>query len=438
MSAQNIEFNDLGKPKLSAIQKLALCSQQLPLKTMTQDTVLSRAAGKTGLNDFGSEDFRERLQILLDEYNEDEELTNLGRKQLLGDLTRYAANRLLIQEQLKRHPSACSRGLKKPLIVAGLPRSGTTHLVNLLASDQRFASLPLWLSQEPFHVPGQEYTSLPLKLFAKSMASLLASEHHDNADPRYLRSSLRWSAMQLMAPSIAAMHPMNPDHVHEELELMAPDFASYNFEWTSVVPRYRDHYLQTDQLPHYEYMKNVLKLLQLNETKPKSWVLKCPQHMEQLPVLKQAFPDATLVITHRDPVAVIQSAATMMTYPQRMLRKNVEPRKVIDYWTDRIEKLLRSCVQDRNTWDSSQSMDVLFHEFMEGDMDTVSKIYDLAGVELTAIARKQMADFIKDHPRGKHGRVIYNLKENFGVSAEEIRERFEFYYREYPVKIEAN
>lgn len=68
--------------------------------------------------------------------------------------------------------------------------------------------------------------------------------------------------MQAGSPPVAAMHPMNPDHVHEELELMLPDFASYNQEWVARVPQWRDHHLAHDQRPHYEYMRTGLKILQ--------------------------------------------------------------------------------------------------------------------------------------------------------------------------------
>ena len=109
---------------------------------------------------------------------------------------------------------------------------------------------------------------------------------------------------------------------------MGPDFASYNFEWLSLSPRWRDHYYATDQTPHYEYMKTVLKLLQWRrrmhgDTRAR-WVLKCPQHIEQLPVLNRVFPDAAVIFTHRDPVAVIQSTVTMQAYSQRIGRKRVD------------------------------------------------------------------------------------------------------------------
>src|SRR5258708_40340531 len=107
-------------------------------------------------------------------------------------------------------------------------------------------------------------------------------------------------------------------------------------------------------------MKTALKILQWIRG-PKRWVLKCPQHFEQLPVLKKVFPDATVVLTHRDPVAVIQSTVTMQAYTQRVNRKHVALQALIEYWPDRIEHLLRACVRDRDVFPPEHSIDSLFH-----------------------------------------------------------------------------
>ena len=119
------------------------------------------------------------------------------------------------------------------------------------------------------------------------------------------------SAMSM--PLIAAMHPMNPDHVHEELELMMPDFTTYNNEWIARCPKWRDHLLSHDQTASYGYLKTALQILQWF-TPRERWVLKCPQHLEQIGPLMTTFPDATIVVTHRDPVSVVQSSITMLTY----------------------------------------------------------------------------------------------------------------------------
>jgi len=438
----DIVFDDLADPKLTFLQKLALGGAKTGVTEFTQEAVLSAARAATGLSDFGDESFREALQVLLDDYANDEGLSGVGEQQCFKDLVRCASNHLIIQDRIKKTPELETTALKKPLSVSGLPRSGTTHLVNLLAADSRFQSLPLWVAQEPFHAPGQENASAKLKFGARSLTRFLKSgDSLSHNDPRYLRCSARWSGMQIMGPDLAAMHPMNPDHIHEELELMTFDFGCNQFEWTSMVPGYRDYYFGKDQTPHYDYMVKVLKLLQIERGPDtngeyKSWVLKCVQNPEQLPALKSVMPDATAIITHRDPVAVIQSISTMIAYGHRILRTSVDPKWVLDYWTNRIESLLRACVRDRHVWGPKQSMDVMFHEFMAGDMATVEKIYDLHELELTPKARQEMADFIKAHPRGKYGRVRYHLKEHFDVEPEEIRERFDFYYKAFPVKVE--
>jgi hypothetical protein len=414
--ATDIRITDLASPILTDIQRAALDYGDTLTLDFSRDAVLAEAKARTGLADFGADDFLERLDLLLDEWGTDEGLTGIGRLTLRNKLVQFATNRLLIEDLLRTHPEILEIEIQQPIVVAGLPRSGTTHLLNVMAADERLRSLPLWESYEPVPLPGEG----PLE---------------DGTDPRYARCARTWEMMQRMTPHLAAMHPMSPDHIHEEIELMGPDFASYNFEWLSMSPRWRDHYYATDQTPHYEYMKTVLKILQWQRG-PDRWVLKCPQHLEQLPVLRHVFPDATVVITHRDPVAVIQSSVTMLAYGQRINRRSVETRALIDYWSDRIERLLRACVRDRGIVPEARGVDVLFHELMADDMGMVERIYAKADLEMTDRARRQLRRFIDDHPRGKHGRVVYDLKEDFGVDPDALRERFRFYVERFPVKAE--
>lgn len=413
---------DLAHPQLTDAQRGALDATKDMAVDLSIDGILADARRKTQLEDFGSQDFLRRLQLLSDEWGSDTGLTNIGKLTLRNSLVQYARNRLLIRDVLKKHPEIHNEQITQPIIVCGLPRSGTTHMLNLLAADSRLRSLPLWESYEP--VP-----------------SSLDKPRDDGVDPRYARCQKKWEMTQQMTPLLAAMHPMNPDHIHEELELMSPDFASYNFEWLTQSPRWRDDYYQQDQTPHYEYMKTVLKLLQWQDRQAgklkQHWVLKCPQHMEQLPVLQAVFPDATVVVTHRDPVAVIQSAMTMLAYGQRLNRHRVDIESLAEYWPDRIEYLLRRCVETRKLLPEAKSLDAPFHVFMADDMAMVEKIYAKAGLALTAQARAEMQQFIDAHPRGKHGQMQYNLKEDFGIDPAVLRERFRFYFDAFPVKAEA-
>lgn len=411
-----IRIDDLLEPRLNDFQKAARAYGEGLDLDFRVEAILETAREQTGLEDFGPDDFRERLSLLVDEWSNDSGLSGLGRLTLLNKLTLFARNRLLIEAYLRAHPEVHDVVIERPIIVAGLPRSGTTHLLNLLAADSSKHALPLWESYEPLPMPGE-------------------APGEDGRDPRWVRCNEQWEAVQKTAPLLPAMHPLDPDHIHEELELMGPDFASYNFEWLAMSPRWRDHYYAHDQSPHYAYMKTVLKILQFRRGRGR-WVLKCPQHLEQLPVLRKTFPDATIALTHRDPVSVIQSAVTMLAYGQRNGRKKVEPQRLIEYWSDRVEHLLRACVRDRAVVPAEQSIDVLFHEFMADDLKMVERIYEKAGDRMGEVTRGELQAFLDEHPRGKYGRVVYDLRGDFGVDPEALRERFGFYFDAFAVERE--
>jgi len=416
--SQAIRIEDLAEPRLTEVQRQLLAWGETVEADFGEEAILAAARERTGLSDFGPDDFRERLGVLREEWGGDPGLTRFNRSVLHAYLVRYASNRLLLQQAWRQHPECLREPIAEPVIVVGLPRSGTTHLVNLLAADARFHSLPLWESYEP--VPNPKEPSLP-----------------NGGDPRYRRALEAWEAMRSAAPLLAAMHPMEPDHIHEELELMGPDFASYNFEWLAHSPRWRDHYLAHDQTPHYEYMKNVLRLLQWRRGGTRRrWVLKCPQHLEQLPVLRKVFPDATLVFTHRDPIAVLQSTITMQAYSQRTGRKRVERQWLLEYWSERIEHLLRGCVRDRGLFAVDASVDSPFHVFMADPLGMLERVYAAARLPLTPQARAQLDRYVAEHPRGREGQVVYDLRKDFGVDPTALRERYRFYFDRFPVEVE--
>jgi hypothetical protein len=231
------------------------------------------------------------------------------------------------------------------------------------------------------------------------------------------------------------MHHMTPEHVHEEIEIQELDFSTYNLEWYARVPRWRDVYLATDHRPSYAYLKTALQALQWLRG-PDRWILKSPQHLEQLPALRATFPDATVVLTHRDPTAVIRSAITMLAYGARLRRTRVDTHDIATYWIDRIECLLAACVRDRDVVPAAQSVDVRFHEFMADDVAMVERIYAVADLPMTAAARARLDAFMAENPRGRWGRVIYDLRRDFGVDPAALRRRFGFYFDRFGVRTE--
>ena len=148
------------------------------------------------------------------------------------------------------------------------------------------------------------------------------------------------------------------------------------------------------------------------------------------------FPDATIVVTHRDPVSVIQSAATMLAYGARISYKTPNPEWYLEYWHHRIQMLLEASIRDRHLLPSDRTVDVLFHEFMADDRATVERIYEVAGLPMTNSARDQIDAYVKSHPRGKDGQVVYDLRNDFGADPAELRSTFDFYLNKFDIRNE--
>ena len=412
----DVRIDDLGAPALTDDQRAAIAYATTVPVALTEDAVTEAARRQTGLDDFGADDFRVRLRVWLATVDEDDRLNALGRLGLFASCVRFLANRLKLTDLLKRHPEIREIPIRRPIIVAGLPRSGTTHLLNLLAADVRLRSLPYWESLEPIPARGE-------------------GPGRDGRDPRYLRCLRSYEQATARLPLLRAMHDMPPEHIHEEVELLDLDVASYQLEWVCHAPRWRDTYLALDMRPHYAYLKTVLQALQWLRG-PDRWVLKSPQHLEQLLPLSATFPDATIVITHRDPVSVVRSAITMMAYGERMRRTRIDLAALASYWVDRVERLLRACVRDRDRLPAGQSLDVRCDEFMADDVATVARIYDRAALPMTREARAGVEAFLADNQRGKYGRVTYDLQRDFGLDPAQVRRRFSFYLERFGVRPE--
>jgi hypothetical protein len=384
--------------------------------SLEPDALMAAAAAETGLDDFGADDFRERLDVLCDALRTEAGLGGPGIVSAYAQLVALLKNRLLVEDLLRRHPEIHDVEIERPIVICGLPRTGTTHLHNLIAADPALRSLPYWESLEPVLAESEQPAP-------------------GEADPRLARTEAALEFVNTAMPYFKRMHEMTVDHVHEEIQLLAIDFSTMLFETTAPMPTWRDYYLAHDQTPHYVYLRTVLKALQWLRGGER-WVLKSPQHIEQFPALRAAFPDATFVVTHRDPVAVTTSVATMLSYTARVNQDPVDPVRVGGYWADRTERMLRGCVDDRDVLPAEKTIDVHFDEFMADDIAMVERIYALAGQPFTAEARAAMDAFMADHPRGKFGGVIYDLSD-FGFDRGELRQALRFYIDRFRVTEEA-
>jgi sulfotransferase family protein len=403
-------------PTLPDDRRAQLEAEEKQSLDMSVDGVLRDARQQTGLDDCGPIDFLERLGALLSEVESNDNLWRSAKAQFRGFCVKAAANRLKNQDYLKRHPEIDDIVIDRPIIIVGLPRSGTTHLENLIAADRRLRHLPVYLGAEAVPTPGEE-------------------PGPDGLDPRWVRSNAHWQRMKAN-PIMAAMHEHSPDHACGENELQMPDFSTYQWEWMAEVPGWRDYYLSHDQTPHYTYGKRMLQAIAFQFPSDQRWILKGNQHSEQLPALMRVYPDATIVQTHRDPLAIIQSVLTMRGLSVLANQKHPDIPAHVAYWVDRIERMLRAYIRDMDVVPQGQRLDLMFKDVMADDVGTAQRVLEAAGLPSTAESLADMRDYMDSHPRGRDGRVAYDLAGDFNLDIGALRERFRFYTDLFPVRLE--
>ncbi|OBI72876.1 hypothetical protein A9X01_07385 [Mycobacterium asiaticum] len=405
-----VQLDDLASPRFSPeaqpiLDMMTGLAADCPLDA---EALHARASADTGLHDFGPADYRERLDVYLAALREIDGVHGAGVVNFYGQLLQLLKNRLLLTDLLSRHPEINDIVLRSPVVIAGLPRTGTTHLHNLLAAPPTFRTMPYWESNEPFPLP---------------------AEAGQEPDPRRSRMDMAVSVINLVMPHFALMHEMTTEHVHEEIQLLANDFSTMLFETLAHVPRWRDYYQAHDQTPHYEYLATQLKAMQFLRGGER-WLLKSPQHLEQVPVLDRVFGDGIVVFTHRDPVPVALSMVAMITYSARMHRSPVPVRQIAGYWIDRLEQMLNALVRDRDTIGPDRSIDVRFDDFMADELGAAERIYALAGEPFTEAARGALADYLAGHRRGRLGSVETSF-EMFGLDEADLRDRFAPYVERF-------
>lgn len=405
-------------PALAPDRRAELEAGEAEPLDMTVEGVLAEARQITGLSDFGPMDFTERLELLLGEVGGNANLWRFARANFRAACVKQAANRLRNQHYFTVWPEVDAVSIDRPIIIVGLPRSGTTHLENLIAADRRLRHLPVYLGAQPTPQPGEQPGA-------------------DSIDPRWHRSAAHWDRMSQNA-IMAAMHEHSPDHACGENELQMADFTTYQWEWMAEVPGWRDYLLGHDQTPHYAYGKRALKAISHQVVGEGRWILKGNQHSEQIPALIANYPDAFIVQIHRDPLAILQSVLTMRGLSVLAHQKQPDIQTHVAYWVDRIERMLRAYLRDRDTVPASQRLDILFGDVIADDIGTAQKVLDFAGLAPTPQSVADMRVYMDSHPRGKDGRVVYDLAGDFNLDIPALRQQFAFYRDAFPFKEEVH
>ena len=381
---------------------------------MTVEEIIAAASAQTGLTGIGDPAALDGLQRLLDCYAEEARFTEHGSQMAHGDLVTFMAIRMRIEGWLKDHPELLDAPIEKPLFVFGLPRTGTTLAINLLASDPARRSFLRWEAYEPTP-PAQPY------------------ELH--AGPRYEAMEAK-SAMALeYMPHIAAIHFEHADSPTECQFLMTPSFCSQVYESQADIPSYRQWFLhEADYLPAFRFHKRMLQVLQHHAGG--RWTLKNPWHPLYLDALHTVYPDAQFVMTHRDPAEVVGSICSLIKHVRAIYSDSVDLKGIGETFMDTFQIMIDRADAFKAKHGVDAIHDIQYAEVMRDPIGTVRGIYARFDEPLTPEADAAMQAYLADNQKGKHGKHSYDLAE-YGLTRDGVHERFKSYIERYDIPVKA-
>lgn len=373
------------------------------------EALMAQAREQLGgrLDDFGDPSFRPGLERLCAALDEEGKLSDMGRAILQQKIVGQLANRLRVEDWFARHPDIAEETLRPPLVIVGLPRTGTTKLHRLLSCDPRFYWMAFWESQFP--VPFEHET--------------LA-----RPDERIAQAHAMVEAMTSAMPKLAAIHPMDADAADEEVMLTEHSFLSA-FNAYADIPGYMDWLDQQDQTPVYRFLHRMLQFLQWQQRQrgivAERWVLKAPHHLLRMDTLLRVFPGAQVIQTHRDPVQSIPSIASFIHTLWCLYSDRADPASAGQAWSELMRRALSHTMSVRETA-PTQFLDVRFEDTVQNPMNVAKRIYDFIGAPLPDDVASRMERWLAADQE-KHGKAHHYTAAQFGLSEEGLRRDFAAY-----------
>src|SRR5437870_6048515 len=367
--------------------------------------LIGTAKRRCGLDDFGEGEFFEALSRLLDSCRDEARLNLIGKIALKVDVLEALCSRLKMERDRQLHPNITRQEIREPLFIVGLPRSGTSVLHRLLATDPEHRAPLMWEVRSP---------SPPTRA---------------NEKRRIQQATQSCNFFNWLAPTFRYVHSVGAEVPQECVSLMTPTFLSDQFDAMYYVPSYRTWFFRQDLRPAYEYHRRFLQHLQFRRA-ARRWILKAPTHMFAMPALLSVYPDALFVQTHRTPVDAMASVSSLVTILRSAFSDAVDPftvcREAIHYWSETMDKFLG----ERDRLASNRICDVEFDEISRDPIAAVRRIYDHFGWSLSQNAEQCMRTLVASHAERQPGNHRYHLSQ-FGSSAEEVLDAFAPYCQRF-------
>ena len=370
----------------------------------TVDDLHASAVKACGLDDFGVDDdgYREALQVLLESFQRDADLTELGSKMQRFFVRNALVARLVSEAAFKQYPQHADVTIERPIFVTGLPRTGTTAIHRLLTADPRHQGLELWLAEFPQPRPPRESWS---------------------QNPVFQQIDAQFARAHEEDPDYTGLHFMTADEVEECWQLLRQSLHSVSYETLAHVPTYSRWLSQQDWTKPYQRHRKNLQLIGLNDAE-KRWVLKNPSHLFALDALFATYPDALVVQCHRPAETIMASMCSLAQHTtegwSNVFSGEVIGQDSLETWSRGLEAF--DAVRAKH--DQAQFYDLDYFEFIKEPISVVEKIYGQFGIEFTDAAREAMTTMHAASQRGPRApKHTYSLAD-YGLTDQQVKARF--------------
>jgi hypothetical protein len=389
---------------------MATQPDQTQTQPLDREALLQQARERAGLTDFGDLWFLEPMDHFIEASNREGRLTPVGREGTVEVIVKGLVSRLRMVEDIKRHPEILDEKVDVAGIILGLPRTGSTIFQRLLASAPGMTGLRWYEAQNFAPFPGEERGN-PVERRAYAQAMI--------------------DGWLQLSPELASIHPLEPDAPDEEILVLGQMFVSTMIEGMNYVPSFSRWLNSYDQSKGHEDLKTILKYLQWQDPsrKGRKWILKSPSNLPYAEVAAKAFPDALLIMTHRDPLQTVPSYVSMQAALYK-LSATLTDQEVGEFWFPRLVEWMRMFEAARERIGEDRFIDIDYREVGKEPMAQAERVLTRMGIPVDAQLEEVLAEFLAGNKREQRPMHDYSL-ERFGLDEEAIKREFAAYRERY-------
>ena len=369
--------------------------------TIELDEVVETARRNTGLEDFGDEAFLAPLGVLIDSVNTEANLKDSGIEWERSDLVHALELRLQAHKFFAEYPEILGEPMTAPIVIVGPQRSGTSKLYRVVAADPQWTKLYTWQAMFPVPLGDGRPTASP--------------------DPRIAVAEEACKQFEWLQ----AAHEVDPRAPEMEAHIM--NFAFMTNSPRRLVPTHQRYCETADHTPVYRWLNSMLQFVQWQNNVPaRRWILKSPPHLLSLEALSQQYPDATLVMTHRHPVASVASMFKLVELAQGNTARSVDRGRIRDAWLRILSLNLQRFLEFRDAHGDGKWVDVPYSEVRNDSLKSVERIYQHAGAEVSQETIDAVQRWESENPQHKKGAHNYALQD-YGLTADDVDREFAEY-----------